>query len=142
AIIRLQDGGYVDPSKRSRPFLVMDFFEGATLEEYVMRNGALSVDELLALVGPVAAGLGAAHSKGILHRDIKPANLLVRKLADDAGRPKWDVKLIDFGLALRPQALRDTSKRSKTLAGASIAGTIDYAAPEQLGKVNAPIGKP
>ena len=135
AIIRLQDCGYVDAAKRSRPFIVMDYFDGTTLEDYVLTKGPLSVDEMIALVGPVAAGMQAAHGRNILHRDIKPANLLVKRLPDVQGKPQWAVKLIDFGLALRPQALKDTSRQQKTLSGASIAGTIDYAAPEQMGKL-------
>ena len=142
AIIRLQDCGYVDAAKRSRPFIVMDYFDGITLEDYVLTKGTLSVDEMIALVGPVAAGLQAAHLRNILHRDVKPANLLVKRLPDQNGKPQWSVKLIDFGLALRPQALKDTSRQQKTLTGATIAGTIDYAAPEQLGKLpGVPIDK-
>ncbi len=94
AIIRISDCGYADAANKSRPFLVMDYFEGGTLEEHVKKHGALSVDDLLAVARPVAEGLHAAHGKGILHRDVKPANLLVRK--DGAN---WQAKVIDFGLA-------------------------------------------
>jgi serine/threonine protein kinase len=136
AIIRISDCGYVDAASKSRPFLVMDYFEGGTLEEYVKKHGSLSVDDLLAVARPVAEGLQAAHGKGILHRDVKPANLLVRKEGAN-----WQAKVIDFGLALRQKVVRttmnaSTSKRSKTLVGESIAGTLDYAAPEQMGKRN------
>src|SRR5262249_57049544 len=51
----------------------------------------------------------------------------------------WQVKLIDFGLALGRQAIQNTLHNAEalqqTLAGSSIAGTLDYAAPEQLGKL-------
>ena len=54
------------------------------------------------------------------------------------------MKLIDFGLALRG-ATRRTARRKasldRTLVGSSIAGTLDYAAPEQMGKLKGvPVG--
>ncbi len=136
AIIRLQDCGYADPASRDRPYVVMDYFDGVTLEEYVRENGPLTPDQLRAISEPIAAALQAAHAKGILHRDVKPANILVRPADDGSG---WAVKLIDFGLALRSEALRDTTRRSKTVMGTAIAGTVDYAAPEQMGKLGAPV---
>ncbi len=140
AIIRISDCGYVDASGKSRPFLVMDYFAGGTLEEHVKKNGALALEEFLPLARLIAEGLQAAHGKNILHRDVKPANVLVRK--DATG---WQVKVIDFGLALRqkvsPTSVNgNTASRSKTLVGESIAGTVEYAAPEQMGRRNEPVG--
>jgi serine/threonine protein kinase len=130
AIIRIRDCDYAD-SGHARPYLVMDYFEGRTLAEHVEQNGPLPPAEVVGLARQVAEGLRAAHARGILHRDVKPANLLVRRAA------AWEVKLIDFGLALPTQALKDTvhSRLEKTVAGSSIAGTLEYAAPEQMGKL-------
>ena len=41
----------------------------------------------------------------------------------------------DFGLALSRTVLQTTQVSSRTLLGNTIAGTLDYAAPEQLGKL-------
>jgi uracil-DNA glycosylase family 4 len=129
SIIRIQDCGFASSNDDSRPYLVMDYFEGPNLEE-VARERALPVDDLLTIGRHVADGLYAAHCKGILHRDVKPANLLVRRKGGG-----WEVKLIDFGLALKRSGEEATLAAANTLTGSSIAGTIDYAAPEQMGKL-------
>src|SRR5581483_3473032 len=73
--------------------------------------------------------------------DVKPDNLLVRR--DPSGT--WKVKLIDFGLAVKQETAeatvrRDTPTHSPREYG--IAGTIDYAAPEQMGRLpEVPVGK-
>jgi len=133
AIVRLRDCDFADPA-RSRPYLVMDHFDGKNLERYVGEQGVLSPEDLLEVATQVAEALQAAHTRGILHRDVKPANVLVRR---DGG--SWRVKLIDFGLALRPTALQGQAStsgpRAQTTIGKTIAGTLHYAAPEQMGQL-------
>ncbi len=139
AIVRISECGYVGAARKSPPYLLMDYFPpGVTLEEQVHKHGPLAVNDLLSVPRQAAEGLHAAHGKGILHRDVKPANLLVRK--DEGG---WKVKVLDFGLALQEKALQkaagSTDRRSRTLLGGSIAGTLDHAAPEQMGKRREPV---
>jgi serine/threonine protein kinase len=132
AIIGLRDCDYAGAG-RTRPFLVMEYFEGQTLADHVARHGPLAANDLLAVARPVAEGLRAAHERKILHRDIKPGNLLVRK---DGSR--WRVKLIDFGLALKQDlvyaSMKEAGSGQRSAIGSSVAGTLDYAAPEQLGR--------
>jgi len=153
AIVRLRHCGYAG-SNRTRPYLVMEYFEGETLEECVRSNGALSVAAALEVGRQVADALRAAHGKGILHRDVKPANLLLRRmecgpLAPRLEKPhpraervdhtpaRWDVKLIDFGLALKQDWLSNTLPvQGRTIVGSTVAGTLEYAAPEQLGRLS------
>jgi serine/threonine protein kinase len=145
AIIRIRDCDFADPD-RSRPYLVMDYFQGQTLAEYVEKNGPLQTSEALPLARLTAQGLQRAHERGILHRDIKPANILVRPpspLGEEGSGVRgptqkgWELRLIDFGLALRAPAAGSTQRSSldRTLLGSSIAGTLEYAAPEQMGKL-------
>jgi tetratricopeptide (TPR) repeat protein len=135
AIIRLRDCDYADADQK-RPYLVMDYFDGLTLSDYVEKHGALKPEELVAMAVSMAEALQAAHARGILHRDVKPANVLVRREGDGA---RWRIKLIDFGLALKQSVLKTTvsnpGARAKTIMGYSVAGTVDYAAPEQMGRL-------
>lgn len=132
SIVRVQDCGYTDAANRARPFLVMDYFPGCTLEEHIRQGGVLTLKRFLPLARRVAEALQAAHAEKVLHRDVKPGNLLVRAEGSSA---VLEVQLIDFGLALRQSVLAKSAQRSGTLMGASIAGTLDYAAPEQMGKL-------
>jgi hypothetical protein len=134
SIIRIRDCDFADRN-RARPYFVMDYFApGQTLEGHVEQAGPLSPAEVLSLAKQLASGLELAHSRGILHRDIKPGNILVRRAP---GGDVWECKLIDFGLAMRtnPEGSTARSHLDRTLSGSSIAGTLDYAAPEQMGKL-------
>jgi serine/threonine protein kinase len=124
AIIRVRDCDYADAAQK-RPYLVMDWFDGPTLAAHLEQHGPLSADDLPNLAMPVAEALAAAHARGILHRDVKPANLLVRREGNT-----WRVKLIDFGLAQKQRG-----DRTGTATTYQVAGTAEYAAPEQLGRL-------
>ncbi len=102
-----------------------------------LAQGALPVEEAIAIARQIAEALEAAHEKGIVHRDLKPANI---KLTADG-----NVKVLDFGLAkaLDPTAssvsspsTSPTLMNSPTLTAANtqlgvILGTAAYMAPEQ-----------
>jgi formylglycine-generating enzyme required for sulfatase activity len=133
AIIGVRDCEYADPARAARPYLVMDYFPGGTLEEFVSRRGTLAPPDLIAVASAIAAAMQAAHARGILHRDLKPANVLVRKEGE-----RWLVKVIDFGLALRRQAVETSiavASGGKTILSESAVGTLKYAPPEQMSEV-------
>ncbi|MGF1579125.1 MAG: protein kinase [Gemmataceae bacterium] len=139
-VIRLRDCDYAEDDVK-RPYLVMDYFEGSNLEDYARLHGTIPLQELPSLVRQLAEALQAAHSRNILHRDVKPGNVLVRRRSDGT----WKIKLIDFGLALKQNVIHSTvstAQAHKSTVAYSITGTIDYAAPEQLGKLpGVPVGK-
>src|SRR5579862_6623213 len=56
-------------------YLVMELVSGETLAERVKRDGAVPIEEALAIAKQIAEALEAAHEKGIIHRDLKPANV-------------------------------------------------------------------
>ena len=138
-IIRVIEHGYADPEKQQRPFLAMEYFPGITLEEYLSKHGKVLWSDFVNIFRQIADALHAAHSgkRSIIHRDLKPANVMVLKV-----NGSWQVKVIDFGLAVGSTA-RSTSRNVpisiRNSRDKSIVGTIKYAAPEQLGEKYYPI---
>src|SRR5215467_4274713 len=111
-------------------YLVMELVEGATLAGRI-KQGAVPLEEALAIARQIGDALEAAHEKGIVHRDLKPANIKIT--------PEGAVKVLDFGLAKIAEsaaAATGNPDESPTVAmGATIAGqimgTAAYMAPEQ-----------
>ena len=131
AIISVEDCGYADLTKMARPYIVMEYFPGLSLEKFIQERGIITPEEMTLVALQVAEGMHAAHQNNILHRDLKPDNILVRK----EGR-NWKVKIIDFGLAMRKTTIETSIAargEGETTIGNSVAGTIKYAPPEQMG---------
>jgi len=112
-------------------YLVMELVEGETLTERI-GQGAIPLDEALAIARQIADALEAAHEKGIIHRDLKPDNIKIT--ADGV------VKVLDFGLArideaVAPAVSSPDNSPTLTMEAATrvgtILGTAGYMAPEQ-----------
>jgi serine/threonine protein kinase len=113
-------------------YLVMELVEGPTLAERI-KEGAIPLEEALAIARQVADAVEAANEKGIVHRDLKAGKI---KIKSDG-----TVKVLDFGLAKMggtPTVQGDLSPTltiGQTEAGV-ILGTASYMSPEQTrGKV-------
>ncbi len=99
-----------------KPFIVMDFVEGETLDVLIERD-RMPPRQIATIIRDVSRALQHAHENALVHRDVKPQNVIVG--AD--GRPH----LTDFGAA------RDLdAEASLTMTGQAI-GTPLYMAPEQ-----------
>jgi eukaryotic-like serine/threonine-protein kinase len=99
-------------------FMVMEYFEGRTLQDIIERETPVPPPRAVALILPVLSALEAAHEQGLIHRDVKPANVLVG--------PDGRVKVADFGIAKAIPAGADL-----TTTGA-VLGTVRYLSPEQV----------
>jgi serine/threonine-protein kinase len=104
-------GEYVE-----RPFIVMEYLSGGSLEDRIREDGAQEVGQALEWLEQAAIALDAAHRHGVVHRDVKPANLLL----DQNGT----VHVADFGIASA------AGMDSLTLTG-TVLGTAGYLSPEQ-----------
>ena len=105
-----QDGGM--------PFIVMEFVEGASLQDIIKSGKGISLQKTLSIISQLLKALHAAHQLNIVHRDIKSANVMILK---EGG----SVKLADFGIA------RIAESPDLTMTGA-VVGTPKYMAPEQM----------
>jgi serine/threonine-protein kinase len=70
-IARVYD--YGESAEFGGAYLVMELVNGDPLSAILARNGRLSADATLDIIGQSARALDAAHQAGIVHRDIKPA---------------------------------------------------------------------
>ena len=107
-------------------FIVMELVHGRTLKQ-ILQDQAISLATALDWVSQVAEAMRDAHASGLVHGDIKPSNLMVE--------PDGRVRILDFGLALRQDALATETVSLGEVAAAGQTdpqGTIAYMAPERL----------
>ena len=84
----------------------------------------LDMKQLLRIAIGIVKALGRFHAQGLVHRDIRPANILVDAATGDA----W---LMGFGLTSRVPRQHQSPEAPEV-----IAGTLEYMAPEQTGRMN------
>ena len=110
-IVDIYDVAFTGKSK----YIVMEYIEGITLREYMLRHAPLGIEKSLDFTMQILSALQHAHEKGVVHRDIKPQNIMVQA----NGR----LKVTDFGIA-------QISNIKQTNSGVAM-GTVYYISPEQ-----------
>jgi len=110
-------------SESGTPYVVQELVTGGTLRDR-LTAGALPPRQALSIAAGIAAGLAAAHEKGVVHRDLKPANVA---MAPD-GRPQ----ILDFGLARMARPETDATLALDSTGAGVLVGTVGYMAPEQV----------
>ena len=103
-----------DAGGEERPFLVMEYVDGASLAERLDAGEEIDAGRL---AHELLSALAYIHDGGVLHRDVKPANVLI----GTDGR----ARLTDFGIAQPHDAT------SLTQTG-NVLGTARYIAPEVM----------
>src|SRR4029078_10617276 len=103
-IALVYDFGEGKEEEGGSPYLVMEHVPGEPLSTIVSREGTLTPERTMDVVGQAALGLQAAHDAGVIHRDVKPGNILVT--------PDGAVKVTDFGIARATNAVPLTDRKS------------------------------
>jgi len=100
-------------------YFVMEFVQGHTVYDDIMKHQRYAEDTALRIVLQVARALEHAHKAGFIHRDVKPKNIMI---AEDG-----TAKLADMGLA-RAVSDREAAENEQGKAF----GTPYYISPEQI----------
>jgi diguanylate cyclase (GGDEF)-like protein len=121
-VAEVYDIGWIDAA---RPYIVMEYVEGESLETFLRRSGGrLPIELATEIAIQILSVLISVHAKQIVHRDLKPENIFVCN--DEDGHAT--VKLLDFGVS---KVLTPTDSSKLTKAG-QIVGSLRYMSPEQV----------
>jgi serine/threonine-protein kinase len=105
-----------------RPFIVMEYVEGATLAEAIAREGPFEPERAVRVACQILDVLSEAHALGIVHRDLKPSNIMLN--------PRG-VCVLDFGIAKVLQDSTEVTRTHATTESGLVIGTPRYMSPEQ-----------
>lgn len=118
-VARITDVGKFDDGK---PYMVMEYLEGADIGQMVDKHGGLHPSLAVDLLIQACDALAEAHSIGIIHRDVKPSNLFVTFRPDGSAI----LKVLDFGIS---KSIANDMSLTQTQ---SMLGTPAYMSPEQM----------
>lgn len=119
-VIKVFDFG---TSASGRPYMVMEYFPGRSLEEVIRDHGFLEQYDSCVIFQSICEALSHLHEHGIFHRDLKPSNILM--LETETG--EFDLRLIDFGLSKTNQDVQAKTN----VQGRTVVGTPGYMSPDQ-----------
>lgn len=105
--------------ERSRLYMVIEWVDGRLLRTILNEEKKLPIDRATRITLGICDALDYMHKRGIIHRDLKPENVMVCE--------NDQIKLIDFGIAMKEDARRLTFVNVTSLLG-----TPDYISPEQV----------
>lgn len=113
-------GALLDSGEREwLVYYVMPYWEGPTLQQYLLKYRRLEVDDAMRLGRDLLDALAHAHDNDIVHRDVKPDNIVLTREG---------AVLLDFGIA---RAIALSGQTHLTRSGIAV-GTSAYMSPEQI----------
>ncbi len=121
-IVSILDSGF----SNNRPFFVMEYVEGKSLDELIRTEKIWSVPRVLNLLQQLCPALYTMHSKNIVHRDLKPGNIMIQKIGDAE-----KAVLLDLGIAKMVSGAKENSLMKDITKTGMIVGTLGYTSPEQ-----------
>lgn len=83
----------LETGRQSRLYTVMPYYQGMTLEQYLLEND-ITLDQGVDICLMLCKAVYALHKEKVIHRDIKPDNII---LLNEGG-----LKLLDLGVARLP----------------------------------------
>ncbi|MGI8897085.1 MAG: serine/threonine-protein kinase [Pyrinomonadaceae bacterium] len=105
-----------------RHFIIMEFVEGTTLSEALVRDGRFSPERAVKIAVQICDVLEEAHQLGIIHRDLKPSNIMLNERG---------VCVLDFGVAKVLVTSAESTTTHATTGSGQLVGTPRYMSPEQ-----------
>lgn len=122
-LVAVLDAGEDRLRHRDTVWFAMELVEGPDLRALLRQDGAQGGAAVRRILSGLLAALEVLHRAGVVHRDMKPANVLLT--AEPADGPRWDVKLVDLGIAYH-------SRTDHLTDDGQILGTAAYLSPEQV----------
>jgi serine/threonine protein kinase len=120
-----------DIDEQNRPFIVMDYLRGRSLERVLRDEPVLGVERFAHIMTQACRALGYAHKSGLIHRDVKLSNLMLV----DRGGEKDVLMIVDFGLVeVSPRSLgadpASWENSLESVAGQAVGSPL-FMSPEQ-----------
>lgn len=118
-LVSVFDYGFTEANE---PYLVMEYVEGISLQQF-MKEPNRRVDDALDILIQVGKALRYLHEQNIVHRDLKTSNILVQEISGERyGR------LLDLGIA---KVLSSQDTNAQLTNTGAIFGSPAYMSPEQ-----------